>query len=674
MSDRDELTPGALGLEVERVLAHGGALAQADPGYVWRQGQAEMAGAVAQAIEGRHALVAEAGTGIGKTYAYLVPLLLSGCRAMVSTATKSLQDQLFLRDLPRLKAILRVSGRHALLKGRGSYLCVHRARQARESDVVDRFTARALSKIELWAQSTRTGDLAELDGLDERSPVIPLITSTRENCLGSECPDFAGCHVMRARREAMAADLVVVNHHLFFADLALRDTGMAELLPTVDAVVLDEAHQVVETGVQFLGTTVATAQCIDLARDLLAAGLAHARGLQPWNDLAADCEHRARDLRLALDERSAGPQAAYGSAAAGSRRRWEQASTRPAFAPALAALLDAFERATVALETVHELSPDLSRLQQRSTDLVDRARLFTEPPAQGRVRWVDLTAQALRLVESPLDLRDSLTPVRKASPKAWIFTSATLGDDDALSWFTDSTGLEDAQRLRVPSPFDYPAKARLWVSSRFPRPSDPSHGSAVAAAAARCAQALDGRTFVLTTTRRAVQTISQALHAELAGTLDVLVQGSTPKRQLIDRFLQGRCVLVGSHSFWEGIDVPGHALQCVIIDKLPFPPPDDPLVEARARQLKAQGRDPFNAHTLAEAAIALKQGAGRLIRTESDTGLLVVCDPRLESMSYGRRLIAALPPMTRVHSEAEALEWLAVIRPCGAEDGIVSAW
>ncbi len=652
MNPADDIAPGSLGAEVAHALASGGALAQADPGYVWREGQARLAAAVAQAIEDKQCLVAEAGTGIGKTFAYLVPLLLSGQRAIVSTATKSLQDQLFLRDLPRLKAILRVAGRHALLKGRASYLCIHRARQARESsDFADRFTLRALAKIDLWAQSTATGDLAELDGLDERSPVIPLVTSTRDNCLGAECPDFTGCHVMRARREAMAADLVVVNHHLFFADLALRDTGMAELLPTVDAVVFDEAHQVVETGVQFLGSSIGSAQCIDFARDLLAAGLQHACGLQAWQDLAAACEHRARDLRLV------GADAAP-SAGAGARVRWDQLAQATGFDAALQALVAAFEGAAQALSFVAELSPDLQRLQQRANELAARAKGFSQPLAEQRVRWADLTSQSLRLVESPLDLREALTQVREASCKAWIFTSATLGDDDALTWFSESAGLEDATHLRVSSPFDYPSLARLFVSPRFPKPSDPGHGRAVALIAARCASALRGRTFVLTTTRRAVQTISQALHEQLDASIEVLVQGSTPRRQLLDRFCKGGCVLVGSQSFWEGIDVPGDALQCVVIDKLPFPPPDDPLVEARARQLKAQGRDPFTAHSLTEAAVSLKQGAGRLIRTETDHGLLVICDPRLKTMGYGRRLIAALPPMTIVESSADAVAWL----------------
>ncbi len=655
------LSGSALVAHTAAALAPAGLLAEADQAYTWRSGQAAMAQAVAQAIDDRSALVAEAGTGIGKTYAYLVPLLLSGRRALVSTATKSLQDQLFLRDLPRLKSLLRMTGRHALLKGRASYLCLHRLELARPSDAAaDRFTQRALARIERWAASTTSGDLAELDGLDERSPIIPLVTSTRENCLGTECPQFAACHVVRARREALAADLVVVNHHLFFADLALRDSGMGELLPTVDAVVFDEAHQIVETGVQFLGRTIGSGQCLDFARDMLAAGLQHARGLQPWAERAAACEYRARDLRMACAARAErddrDPDAAPTPAAP--RLRWEQVSRRPAFEAALAALADALADARAALEAVADTSPDLARLAQRAGELAAQARLFRDPPPTGRVRWADIGSHSVRLVESPLDLRDALTPVRAASPRAWIFTSATLGDDEAMTSFVDSAGLADAQRLKVPSPFDYPRHARLWVSRDFPRPTDPGHAAAVARLAARCATRLHGRTFVLTTTRRAVQTVSQALRSALDGRIEVLVQGDSPKRQLLERFAQGASILVGSHSFWEGIDMPGRSLQCVVIDKLPFPPPDDPLVEARCLRLKAEGRDPFTAYSLSEAALLLKQGAGRLIRTETDTGLLAICDPRLKTMGYGRRLIAALPPMTIVESEADALAWL----------------
>ena len=645
----------ALAAAVARAFAVDGPLANSEAGFSPRPQQDLMAQRVAEAIETRQSLVAEAGTGVGKTFAYLVPLLLSGRRALVSTATKSLQDQLFLRDLPRLAKSLNVPARLALLKGRASYLCRWRLQQAQaEGQMPDRFAVRALQRVALWAQATHSGDLAEIEGLDDRSPVIPLVTSTRENCLGTECPEHRACHVMQARREAMAADLVVVNHHLFFADLALRDSGVAELLPTVDAAVFDEAHQLVEAGVQFLGVTLATGQAIDLGRDVLAAGLQHARGLEPWADLQGAIEIAARELRLA---------------AAGETRevrvllklRWEE---RAEFMQqALQQLDDAAVAAAEACARVAETAPDMPRLEQRARTLAALARRFGLDAAAGHVRWIDLTPQQARLVESPLDIRDMLTQQRQLSPKAWVFTSATLGDDDALSWFTASTGLEDAKCLRVGSPFDYPAHARVWVPANFPLPNAPSHPAAVGALAARCAGALDGRTFVLTTTLRVLPIVAQALKDEAAARghqLTLLVQGSEPRRALLQRFGDGRgCVLLGSQSFWEGIDMPGDALQCVLIDKLPFPPPGDPLVEARVKQLREQGRNPFEDYFVAEAAVSLKQGAGRLIRTETDRGLLVICDPRVRQMGYGRRLMAALPAMGVIGEESVALEWLA---------------
>lgn len=645
---------------VALAFSSSGALARSDAHFVPRAAQDEMALRIAQALDAREALVVEAGTGVGKTFAYLVPLLLSGQRALVSTATKSLQDQLFLRDLPRLRDALRVPVRMALLKGRASYLCRWRLQQAQADPpghlASDRFAQRALGRVAAWAQATRQGDLAEVEGLDERSPVIPLVTSTRDNCLGTECPEHRACHVMQARRDAMAADLVVVNHHLFFADLALRDSGVAELLPTVDVAVFDEAHQLVEAGVQFLGSTLSTGQVLELARDVLGAGLQHARGLQPWHELAGALELAARQLRLAC----AGPlREVHGLL----KLAWEERAEDETLLDPLQALADAARAAAQGLGAVAEAAPDLARLQQRALALAAQAPQFAEPTPAGQVRWIDLSPQQARLVQSPLDIRQMLSEQRALAPRAWVFTSATLGDDEALSWFTASTGLEDAARLRVGSPFDYPAHARLWVPADCPKPNDSGHPAAVGRIAARCAQALGGRTFVLTTTLRALPLIAAALRdeaARLGRPLTLLVQGSEPRRSLLQRFGDGRgAVLIGSASFWEGIDVPGDALQCVLIDKLPFPPPNDPLVQARVRQIREGGGEPFDDYFLAEAAVALKQGAGRLIRTETDRGLLVLCDPRMRQMGYGRRLRAALPPMGLLQDEAQALAWLA---------------
>ena len=664
--------------KVRDAFAQDGVLSRAADQFRERSGQTDMAMAVARTIDQGGVLVVEAGTGVGKTFSYLVPALLSGERVLLSTATKTLQDQLFGRDLPRLVEAFGLPVRTALLKGRGSYLCLHRLDMARhDASLPERGSLRTLAKIEQWSKATRTGDLAELPGLDERSPLIPLITSTRENCLGAQCPQFKPCHVNLARREALAADIVVINHHLFFADLAVRETGMAELLPTVSVVVFDEAHQLNETGVQFLGAQLGSGQALDFARDLLGAGLQHARGLVDWQQLVAALERAARELRLVV-----------GKQWPGAKLRWLGESPEGvdpgAWQGALEDLQHAFEMAAEGLDTVSEISPDFVRLHERARQLAQRAARFALPCEVDSVRWVDVGSQ-LRLIESPLDIADAMRKrvlklgepadgeedeegegavPQEGSRRAWVFTSATLGDEPTLRWFTEPCGLRDAEVLRVQSPFDYASQAALYVPRVFPKPNDASHSLKVAQLAARGATELGGRTLVLTTTLRALRTIGDAMKQqfellEAQVRPEVLVQGELPKRVLMDRFREGAsagragCVLVASASFWEGFDAPGDALQLVVIDKLPFPPPNDPLVEARSQRLEAQGRSSFSDYSLPEAAVALKQGAGRLIRRETDSGVLAICDTRLVAMGYGRRLLAALPPMRRLESESD---------------------
>lgn len=657
---------------VQEVFAPGGMLARADARFVPREGQTQMAMAVAQTIEAGGALVVEAGTGVGKTFAYLVPALLSGERVLLSTATKALQDQLFSRDLPLLAEVLGLPVRMALLKGRASYLCLHRMELARQ-DISAREpgVARVLSKVEEWSRRTQAGDLAELTGLDERSPVLPLVTSTRENCLGSACPKFRECHVHQARREALAADIVVINHHLFFADVAVRESGMAELLPTVRVVVFDEAHQISETGVQFLGLSLSTGQLMDFGKDMLAAGLQRARGMADWVGLANNVDLAARDLRLVV-----------GELRAGTKLRWTDEApdgTQPeAWRAAIRRLALACAQGQAALDAVSETAPELERLYERGSELLARLAHFDGAGSPDAVRWLDVGSQ-LRLVESPLDIAEAMRTRLMAAPpqavgedgwpqapaagpgRSWIFTSATLGDDEKLSWFTERAGLQDAKILRVASPFDYASQAALYVPRHLPPPVDPSHSGALAQWISQAAAQLGGRTLVLTTTLKALRGIGDALHAQFAasGELEVLVQGEWPKRRLMQRFREGSahgqpgCILVASATFWEGFDVPGDALQLVVIDKLPFPPPGDPLVEAYTQRIEKSGGKAFTSYALPEAAVALKQGAGRLIRRESDQGILVVGDTRLVTMGYGKRLLAALPPMRRLNSPQE---------------------
>ncbi|KQP22367.1 ATP-dependent DNA helicase [Pseudorhodoferax sp. Leaf267] len=668
----------ALQQQVRAAFEVGGVLSRAADHFLPRQGQIDMALAVARTISQGGALVVEAGTGVGKTFSYLVPALLSGERVLLSTATKTLQDQLFGRDLPRLVAALGLPVRTALLKGRSSYLCLHRMHQARHAlDADEHKDLRALAEVERWAPLTRTGDLAELAQLDERSPLMALVSSTRDNCLGAQCPQFRACHVNLARREAMSADVVVVNHHLFFADLAVRESGMAELLPTVRVAVFDEAHQLNETGVQFLGTQMGTGQLLDFGRDLLAAGLQQARGLVDWNACVMALQHAARDLRML-----AGP------VATGTRLRWHGPSPDGLdardWADCLHAVVHALHEAAASLRTVTELAPDFGRLLERAQALAERAARFADPGDGQAVRWVDVGLQ-LRLIESPLDIAQTVqTRLLQAEEdadaaaggRAWIFTSATLGDDARLRWFTEPCGLAQAEVLQVDSPFDYAAQAAFYVPPALPRPADPGHSAAVAALVGDAAARIGGRTLVLTTTLRALRVIGAALKQQVGSNLDVLVQGEGTKRFLMERFRAsadgGRRggILVASASFWEGVDVPGDALQLLFIDKLPFPPPNDPLVEARTQRIEQAGGSPFKDYFIPETAVALKQGAGRLIRRESDRGVLVICDTRLVQMGYGRRLRAALPPMRQLKDEAEflqALQDLALTRPSTTE-------
>lgn len=640
-----------------------------------------MALAVAQALQAGEHLAVEAGTGVGKTFAYLVPVLLSGQRALLSTATQALQDQLFTRDIPAVSRALGLPVRAALLKGRSSYLCLHRLELAKTMGSFaqrDPAVAAGLEQVQRWARVTRSGDVGELAMLDERSPLRPLITSTRHNCVGPSCPQAASCHVDLARRQAGEADWVVINHHLFFADQVIREAEAVNWLPETGVVVLDEAHRLNDTGVQLLSQSIGSDNLRDLARELGLQGNAWARGLRPWAHLALNLEQACRAVGSLAHE--AGTQG---------RSCWTDA-TPEGLAPASwllavsgldAALTAALEAVSATAQSAAELTRLLDRIKALQATWSRLAPGGPSPLDAASVRWMEWGAErSWRMVRAPLDSAERFSRLVQdnvPSARSWIFASATLGHDDALSWFTRGLGLAghaSVRTLRVASPFDHGGQAALYVPHDLPDPSQAAHTPELAVRVAQWAGRLGGRTLVLTTTLRAVARMAEALNEQVlqgrCAPMTVLAQGRLSRAALLARFREAEssphgAILVASASFWEGVDLAGDALQLLVIDKLPFPSPDDPLTAARSERLVAQGLRAFNDGYFPEAAMALKQGAGRLIRTETDRGVLVIGDRRLLTRSYGNLMLNSLPPMRRLVDEADmsaALDVLALTR------------
>lgn len=647
---------------VVHMLSAQGPLA-ASPGFVHREAQVTMAVAVSDAIDSGSLLAVEAGTGVGKTLAYLVPLLLSGRRALLSTATQALQEQLFARDIPALTQTLGMPVRVAMLKGRSSYLCLHRLAQVADvpSRGIDPAQASRLDRVRQWAGSTQQGDLAELPWLDERSALRPQITSTRDNCLRDTCPRRDGCHVNRARHEALQAHWVVINHHLFFSSLHGEGAWLGGLLERAEVVVFDEAHRLNATGVELMAESVGSGSLRALARDVLNLAPRWARGQRAWAHLA-----------LVLNQAAgASPPCPPG------RHRWLRRSKDEHWSAWTMTVNRALHAVVAALQATAGAAAEMDGLHRQAHGLWTGWGQLTRPGSAGEdtttVTWLDVGASGWALVQASIDasrhIGDALELAGKA--RSWVFTSATLGTEETLGWFTEPLGLRHhplMRTLRVPSPFDHARQLALHVPDDLPEPADPRHTPVLAQAVARWATRLGGHTLVLTTTLRATVRLTEALQ-QMVGDgerepLQLLCEGQMSRRALLARFrAAGRgegagAVLVASMAFWEGVDLAGDVLQLLVIDKLPFPPPDDPLVEARARQHEAEGRSAFRSSYLPQAALALKQGAGRLIRSETDRGVLVVADRRLLTRSYGNDLLEAMPPMRRLLDEAELLEEL----------------
>jgi ATP-dependent DNA helicase DinG len=665
--------------DISPVFAADGPLARAIPGYRVRPQQIEMAERIAAAIEKHGVLVAEAGTGTGKTFAYLVPALASGGKVIVSTGTKTLQDQLFQRDLPMVRDALKAPATIALLKGRANYVCHYHLERARqEGRFLSREDAGHIQLIARFARTTRSGDKAECADVPEDSGAWLAATSTRDNCLGQECPNAKECFVTAARREAQAADVVVVNHHLFFADVMLRDEGLAELLPACNTVIFDEAHQLPETATLFFGENASTAQLIELARDARMEGLAAARDFAALPEGASALEKAARDLRLAVPGENA--RFSLAQLDAGFHEALQKAAEELA---RFGALLEAQAARSEGLENCWRRAQELAAVLERwrgdvhpsagsgrtenklarpSTGSGRTGGVAVRPePVEGpnSVRWVEVFSQALSLNATPLFIADIFRKQMEGHPRAWIFTSATLAVETDFTHYCTELGLEQAETGCWGSPFDYPNQAVLYVPQDMPDPNSREYSEAVVAAAWPVIHASRGRAFVLCTSLRAMRRIHELLAERFAAEKfdhPLLLQGEGSRTELLDRFRRlGNAVLVASQSFWEGVDVRGEALSLVVIDKLPFAPPDDPVLAARIEHMRREGRNAFMEYQLPRAVINVKQGAGRLIRDEDDHGVLMICDPRLIAKPYGKRVWRSLPPMRRTRELDEVL-------------------
>lgn len=635
-------------LDIREVLGPNGLMSQELAGFHYRQQQEEMAQAVLDTLGQAGTLVAEAGTGTGKTFAYLVPAILSGLKVIVSTGTKNLQDQLFQRDLPRVREVLAVPLKVALLKGRANYLCPYRlANTLADQRGHSRDIAKYLRQVRDWSTVTQSGDIAELKSIPEDTQLWPLITSTGDNCLGQECPSVEQCFLLEARRQAQESDLVVINHHLLCADLAIKDEGFAELLPEADAFIIDEAHQLPETASNFFGQTFSTRQVLELAQDTLAEYFKEAGDMPKIQEHTDRLSKAARDLRLAFGDQER-------------RGTWQELTGDAKINQAITKLKEELQALSNLLDLVKGRAKGLDSCLERTQDLRLVLQAVSNNPSEDaelQVRWFETLSHSLRLNSTPLEVSAIFREHMGRRNAAWVFTSATLAVGESFAHFQAQLGLEDCRAAKWDSPFDYPNQALWYVPKGLPMPSDPGYTRAVMELSLELLLANQGRAFILFTSHRALQEAAEFLQDRID--FPLLVQGDAPKAELLRQFVdKGNAVLLGTSSFWEGVDVRGSALSLVIIDKLPFASPGDPVLQARLDSMKKRGGNPFMDYQVPQAAIALKQGAGRLIRDEQDHGLLVLCDPRMLKKSYGHTFLAAMPAFARTRELDQALAFI----------------
>ena len=614
--------------DVERYFSADSPLGDVLEGFVSREGQALMATVVAEAIENADHLVVEAGTGTGKTFAYLLPALLSGKKTIISTGTKALQDQLYHRDLPTVSKAAGRPVETALLKGRANYLCLQRLEQLTEParELQDDFNA-----IAAWRHRTLTGDRAELSDVREDAPIWPLVTSTAENCLGQKCDFYQDCHVVRARRAAQEADLVVVNHHLLLADLAMKEAGFVEFLPGADAVILDEAHQLPDLAVQFFGVHVGTRELERLVDETRLA-------TAPFGQ--AELNRRVDALATSVHVLRAESPREEG--------RHELDDVLPLIGEPLRRIGAAVSDLVEALAALADASDEIEKLTEQLVGIGERLALLAEESAWDGLRWLEVNPRSVRLNLTPLDISGKMAALMSAGHQAWIMTSATLAVGEDFSHFTSRLGLRDARCLTFPSPFDLAHNGLIYLPPRLPAPSDSGHTAAVLEALVPVLDLTDGGVFCLFTSHRALNNARAWFRRQrtVLGQRPLLVQGTAPRDDLTRRFRDaGNAVLLGTGSFWEGIDVRGQALTVVLIDKLPFASPGDPLTMARLEYIRREGGNGFMEHQVPQAVLALKQGAGRLLRSEVDYGVVLLGDPRITGKRYGQRFLDSLKPM-----------------------------
>jgi ATP-dependent DNA helicase DinG len=623
------------------LLGADGPFADALPGFAPRETQIRMADAVETALAEKSSLVIEAGTGIGKTLAYLVPAILSGERVIISTGTKNLQDQLFFRDLPLVREALGESLKTALLKGRANYLCLHRMMMARtDGRLPSKEAVAELEAVVDWSAKTIDGDLSISSAVSDESGLLPLVTSTADNCLGSECPQFEDCHVARARREAQDADIVVVNHHLLFADMAIKQSGFGEVLPGASAFIVDEAHQAPETASRFFSTTLSAHQVNELCRDFLAESAEVSGAMGVLREPLADCLQKMKEIQLVFSDRM--PE----------RGSWQELMRDESVRAALQELDHSVHGLADAVDDMYGRARGMDGCIDRLKELQLRLDRFDAEQSGGEIRWFEKRGRGFAIHITPLDVSSPFNAFREKMDAAWLFTSATLAVGDDFRHFTQQMGLDDARTLLLDSPFDYPNNALMWLPENLPEPRNTEFVPALLDLVVPLLEASRGRAFLLFTSHRALRQAAELLADRVSYPL--FVQGERPRSILLEQFRDsGEGVLLGSSSFWEGVDVIGDALTLVVIDKLPFAAPDDPVMEARSDVLRKSGGNPFMELYLPQAVIALKQGAGRLIRDVKDRGALVICDPRIRTKSYGRVFRESLPPMRQADSQSE---------------------